>query len=601
MKVDGFLEAMDAERSYLNKGLGFEVTAARWEEKSIVVAIEPMKGYRSTAIDESLEGYRAVWGKETRSRGEVFFAIPDNAELVIKFPSGALPIAGDAIWLYPRDFLTPLIELWDVPEYRTRAIKASKRQGDEALHPVKPLPKDFAILRSRQADAVDAVLYSSALVVGPPGTGKTFTVGAQIAYLLTRFKNSRILLIGPTNIAVDTALLSADDWLLKMRKENLRRSMKRIGSHFDTKKYKDRAHLLAPGIYEASSQLSILELDEPSKSDVPRYVAWKEKLRHARKALKANVTSLAASSRLVGITVASALIWYKELSSAGRWHFSICDESSQMMAPAALMLAGLSEQNIFAGDPNQLSPIVQNPDKAVQAALTKTAFAVVPGARRICLNEQSRMCVGICDAISRTFYEGDLMVCSRVRKDEEWKKARSPWYINGREVPRIMFDDRADEAKWSNKFNGFIRFRSAQIIEAIVSELLSSYTDAKDILILTPFRAQRTLIRSFLKRDPLRGVRVSTVHRSQGTESKIVVFDPVDAGSAFLNSETGRQLINVAISRAQAHVVIIVNSGDLKNPWLNKIHKVSQRLWHKKGKYAEPLVVPFRDKGEWMS
>ena len=65
---------------------------------------------------------------------------------------------------------------------------------------------------------------------------------------------------------------------------------------------------------------------------------------------------------------------------------------------------------------------------------------------------------------------------------------------------------------------------------------------------------------------------MSTVHKSQGSESKIVIFDPVDGSSVFLNSEGGKRLINVALSRAQAHVIFVVNRNDLTNPWLRKLH-----------------------------
>lgn len=147
------------------------------------------------------------------------------------------------------------------------------------------------------------------------------------------------------------------------------------------------------------------------------------------------------------------------------------------------------------------------------------------------------------------------------------------------------------EAKWSATFNGKIRFDSAQIIATLVSELLGSYADPEDILVLTPFRAQRALIRSMLGRDGRKDIRVSTVHRAQGSERKIVIFDPVDAGSPFLNSEGGRQLINVAASRAEAHLIILTGHTDLQNPYLARIAERARLLWDSPGDYARPLRV----------
>lgn len=350
-------------------------------------------------------------------------------------------------------------------------------------------------------------MHSSALIIGPPGTGKTFTVGAAVANLLARSKNARILLVGPTNTAVDTALVAADDWLLRNGREDLRAQMKRIGSRFDTRRYADRPHLLAAGLHEASVKLTLLELDEPGKADITRYVAWKENVERARKSLRTDTEQVALGARLVAMTTASLFIHQEAVRAAGPWHFAICDEASQIMLPAALMAASFAAYSTFAGDPNQLAPIVQAGEPWVEASLGASAFDALPRAKVVHLNEQSRMSVGICDVVSATFYDNGLRVCSKATRDKDWKAERSPWYLNGREVPRVMFDDRAGPSTWSAKYNGLIRFGSAQIVEALVAELLGSYVKANELLVLTPFRAQRALIRTLLKREAARQIR----------------------------------------------------------------------------------------------
>jgi UvrD-like helicase C-terminal domain len=66
-------------------------------------------------------------------------------------------------------------------------------------------------------------------------------------------------------------------------------------------------------------------------------------------------------------------------------------------------------------------------------------------------------------------------------------------------------------------------------------------------------------------------LRISTVHRSQGSESRIVLFDPVDADTPFLRDANGRRLINFAISRGQAQVIVFATDSDLTNPWLARV------------------------------
>ncbi len=119
------------------------------------------------------------------------------------------------------------------------------------------------------------------------------------------------------------------------------------------------------------------------------YAAWKEKVERARATLRIDVVTIASSARLVAVTAASAFRWFAELRATGRWHFAICDEASQIMAPAALMIGSLTRQAVFAGDPQQLAPIVQSPEKEVQAVLGRTAFEVLPAAKRVQLNEQA--------------------------------------------------------------------------------------------------------------------------------------------------------------------------------------------------------------------
>jgi superfamily I DNA and/or RNA helicase len=68
-----------------------------------------------------------------------------------------------------------------------------------------------------------------------------------------------------------------------------------------------------------------------------------------------------------------------------------------------------------------------------------------------------------------------------------------------------------------------------------------------------------------------------------------VIFDPVDAQSQFLNSPNGKRLINVALSRAKAHVIIPYHSNDLLNPTFNRLFDRTSRIWHTAGAYAKPF------------
>lgn len=585
------LGALRAERDFVAKGVGFSVASVRREGANTVFVIEPQRGGRSRSIDESLEGSRVLWG-DGEGRGEVVYVNPDEGEIILRFCVGALPAQGDKIRLFQRDFLSPVIDLWEDEGRRKRARQLQTRDGNNTGGiEERPLPAPYDQLRTRQREAVEAGNKRTVLLIGPPGTGKTFTVGAVIARLLSRFKGSCIILAGPTNVAVDGALIEADNWLAKIGREDLRSRLKRVGAWFDPRKYADRQHLLAPGVYDAAARLSALELDEPPRRQVEAYVKWKDAVEAARKELRTNLEEVLRGADVIAATTATLAHWHHTITEAKAWNFVVCDEASQIPFPTAWMTGSMGRRAYFAGDPNQLAPVVQNPAPEVTQVLGKTAFETLPRAARLELDEQSRMCPAICDAVSRTFYDGLLRVCEKTRSNKEWTDSRSPCFINGREVPRVYFEPITDQGRWSAKYGGLIRLESASVVRDLTEELLGSYVSADEILVLTPFRAQRALLRKLFFRGPLRSVRISTVHRSQGSESSVVIFDPVNASSSFLNSPDGRRLINVAVSRAKAHVAIMANEDDLSNPWIKKLQALSRSLWHKTDSYAKPFAI----------
>ena len=583
------IDALTTERAITQQGAAFAVLGADRADAYLLLQIKPARARNKVPLDDGLEGARIRWGRDLEFGGVIKFVDADNDRVIVQPLEGSLPKAGETAWVFQNDFLGPLIDMWQGP---MAALAAKRlRQSKEDVNPLQviaPLPNGFSDLRARQIAAVQNTAYRCSIVIGPPGTGKSYTIGAIAGYLLNRFSKSRILVVGPTNVAVDTAILAIDDWLQRLGRHDLAKQVKRIGAHFDPRKYIDRPHLLASGIADRVNEFLLLEASEPPKSKVTEYVRWKEQMGAARARLASDIEDTASSARVVGVTVATACRWHQSLTEP-RFPFVLCDEASQVLGPAALMMAAMGQQTIFAGDPQQLSPIARTADNAVRRTLTQTAFDIFRHVKTTRLNEQSRMTQAICNAVGATFYEGDLLVCKKANRDKEWREARSPFFVNGREVPRVCFDRIEEPCTYSTTYGGFIRFESAKLVLAVLDQLAGSYVDPKDLVILTPFRAQVALLRAMLKRNHPK-VSVSTVHRAQGSERTLVVFDPVDASSNFFAGPEGDRLVNVAISRAKAHVVIPYHADDLKKPALRQIHNLATKLWQKPGAYAAPFT-----------
>ena len=193
------------------------------------------------------------------------------------------------------------------------------------------------------------------------------------------------------------------------------------------------------------------------------------------------------------------------------------------------------------------------------------------------LNEQSRMAKSICSAVSEAFYLGKLKVADNSKDDTKWLKKRSIKFASVDEKSSLAAIDIHSDGIWSQKYRGLIRFESAQQISELVnSALKAKQINAEDIIILTPFRAQRVLIRALLFHHGIKGVRVSTVHRSQGSEALVILFDPVKGDEPFLANEQGARLINVAVSRAMGKLILFLSSSDKKNEKLAQFYQLSK-------------------------
>jgi DNA replication ATP-dependent helicase Dna2 len=509
----------------------------------------PGQASAHTLLDERLEGASAWWGAPTKGSASVRAVVVEDDQLVLQNASAPPPGEGHLLRLYPPRFLNAIADAWRDDPWARRAADCWPGLSTPRARPDAPSldGSPFRWLRPAQREALKLVGFHDAFLWGPPGTGKTTTLGVLLAEYLDRRPAARVLLLSTTNHAVDLATIAVDKALQKGRREPLRASVQRLGSRFDAEAYVGRGHLI------------------PSSGTPSPQVL--------------------AQCRLATMTTTRAAFTLKtlrELAPDGEPPFDLVvfDEASQVSLAHALALMPLGRARLFAGDPQQLSPVLRSEDRLARQWLGRSPFAAMPrggqgsaaGAVAM-LDEQSRMAAPIGALVSDLFYDGALRVAAEALASEDWQRARA----------RALGDIPADvhvkvhrvtrEGFWSAKDRGPIRRESADAIAALIAEALASGDWAPhEFIVLTPFRAQRALIRQRL--DALgvdEGVKVSTVHRAQGSEAPVVFFDPADGTQPFLKTEEARRLLNVALSRAQAKVVICLSSADLTNEVLAPI------------------------------
>ncbi|MDR7268588.1 hypothetical protein J2X20_001217 [Pelomonas saccharophila] len=579
--------ALNAELSATPEYYDFKVLSSEREGALWRVTLEPgyvfAEGQRPGAasaqalLDDSLDGASAWWGAPTKGGASVLAVVAEDDQLVLQNASSAPPPAGSLIRLYPTRFLNAVADAWWDSPWAERALACLPDLGRPQRIDAGPAltGSPFRWLRAAQRQALALVGHSSAFLWGPPGTGKTTTLGVLLAEYLDTRPDARVLLLSTTNHAVDLATLAIDKALQKGRREHCRAGVQRLGTRFDAAAYAGREHLIPTEDAELIARLARAESARPSARDAVALKGWADRVAALRDELRASSLKVLRRCRLAAMTTTRAAFTLKslrELAPDGEPPFDLIvfDEASQASLAHALVLMPLGRARLFAGDPQQLSPVQRSEDRLARRWLGRSAFAEMPrsGPSVALLDEQSRMAAPIGDLVSQLFYDGALRVAADT--PAQWQAARR------RTLGDIAPDDHLHlhrvqlDGGWSSTHRGPVRRESAEAIAALVASALESGNwQPEELIVLTPFRAQRALIRQCLRARGLpEALRVSTVHRAQGSEAPVVLFDPADGAQPFLQGEEAQRLLNVALSRAQAKLVLFVSAADAAGAFL---------------------------------
>jgi hypothetical protein len=542
----------------------------------------PGQASAQALLDDSLDGASAWWGAPVKGGAGVLAVMAEDDQLVLQNASAPPPGPDHLIRLYPTRYLHAVADAWWDTPWAERAIACLPDLA-------RPQPVDdgpaltgapFRWLRDAQRDALALVRHSSAFLWGPPGTGKTTTLGVLLAEYLDSRPHARVLLLSTTNHAVDLATIAVDKALQKGRREHCRGAVQRLGTRFDAAAYAGREHLIPTDDQGLIAQLARAEAARPLPRDALALKAWSDRVAALRDQLRTASLQVLRRCRLACMTTTRAAFTLKTLRELAEgdeppFDLVVFDEASQVSLAHALALMPLGRARLFAGDPQQLSPVVRSTDRGARRWLGRSAFGEMPkqGASVQLLDEQSRMAGPIGELVSDLFYDGALRVAADAQASAEWqaKRRRALGDIDAGthvHVHRVKTD-----GAWSAAERGPLRRESAEVIAAAVAAALAGGEwQPHELIVLTPFRAQRALIRQRLRaRGVSEAVKVSTVHRAQGSEAPVVLFDPADGAQPFLQTEEAQRLVNVALSRAEAKVVVYLSPADAANPMLARI------------------------------
>ena len=474
-------------------------------------------------LDESLEGAAVWWPGPPKGSADILSVVPDEWQINLRFASGPPPQGGGRLKIYRPQFLESLETLWQHPWWSRGGLETLNALGAliRQPHGAAVDPRRFPRLRRAQQNAFGLPQYDYGFLWGPPGTGKTTTIGMLVASYLLQFPKSRILLLSTTNVAVDEAIIAVDNALKDVSGAGeLRKKCQRIGNHFLASRYADRRHLL-PQVDEAALQKLVqLEATRPDPANVREYDVWKRRIEDARKAIRAKAKEILRNARLAAMTTTRAVFNAEDLREMAPYDLVIFDEASQVSVPHGIVLAPLGRSVVFAGDPEQLAPIVQSKSTYAVKWMGQSPFRYMNGDQpSTCfLNEQSRMAEPICRVVSNTFYDRELIVAERECVNPAWKQDRRLRNIPALGSDAVSIVNVPEDGVWSRQYGGPIRKWSADRLADLVATLVN---ETDDIAVLVPFRAQRSMIKRRLRDAGLSRISVSTVHRAQGSERGI--------------------------------------------------------------------------------
>lgn len=356
-----------------------------------------------------------------------------------------------------------------------------------------------------------------AVVLGPPGTGKTAVIVELLALLALEGK--RALAVSVTNTAVDNIV------------ERLLDRGHRFGVRFGNW-YKIRERAMEAAL------INVVTNEED------RALAAVEKMRAA-----AAVLTTCSSASL-------------DLVKAGQFDVVIFEEASQIRMQDAFAALIQAEKAVIIGDDRQLPPVSQlhRPvSSLLDIALATLKRHNLSQDLVVSLRVQYRMRREICDLVNRRFYDKTLVsaptIDGRAPLPQITERTGLPQLDNALDptVSITLIDmEGVEEHRGHSIFNQV----NLAVDSLLVRSLRSAGLAPNQIGVITPYKEQQRRLTATLGQD----ADVGTVDGFQGQERDVVILDLVRANP---DREVGFTLdpnrLNVALSRARQKLVIVAN------------------------------------------
>ena len=534
---------------------------------------------------------RIEWGgiKET---GRILSA--EEKSVILSFERSLGDLISEAFLFYdPWELLEQLI-------LRLQEAKKSKKKRVRIKRLINPsMPAKHP--NEQNESAVKELFVRSkynpvTFVWGPPGTGKTYTLARTAAnhYL----KDKKVLILAHSNQAVDVLMAEITAFAKKKKRfqegevlrygsqvgESLHSHLDIISSQLIEKHepslFKDKEELV-----EEKRLLKRDLVDSFSDRDSEQLIEVEKKLARVQEKIRQKETSFVKEAKIIGTTLAKAAndtsIFEQE------YDFVIIDEASMAYIPQVAFAASLGNHIVVCGDFKQLPPIASARDAIVTQWLKQDIFHYSGVASIIkegelhphlfLLKEQRRMHPDI-SAFTNHYIYHDLVGDHPIVKESRNKIVDSMPFTG---QASILIDTSFSGENCGLERGSHSRMNPWQLLLSFQLIHEAFIDGAQSIGYVAPYRAQAQLMELLLE-DVYQQERLTadiisaTVHRFQGSERDVMIFDTVDSypqsrAGMLLTGKDSERLINVAITRTKGKFIHVCDTQFVKqNVYRNK-------------------------------
>lgn len=280
-------------------------------------------------------------------------------------------------------------------------------------------------------------------------------------------------------------------------------------------------------------------------------------------------------SRIIATTLTRT--YASKLLSPERFDVVILDEASMGLPPAVFAASCLATKKlIIVGDYLQLPPITAAKTAHTKAWLARDIYQIAQitsgqDQRVVSLATQYRMHPDIARVAARLYARAGLAYQSAAHM----AAARRPLtaYAPAPGQPLIVLDTAgADPVTKRDRRGSPYNLYHVMLAVRLAMQTVSTPREAPSVSIIAPYRAQVHLIERLLRLEGLADlVQAGTVHRFQGRQSDVVIFDTVSTANIARTmlgwgheDAAPHKLINVAITRAKGKLILIGHAGALE-------------------------------------